>query len=188
MAERGREVTTRTRAPRVAVRGLISEGMVLRSALPATAPSQPVAFEVLARTGDSSRTQPGVPRGPRRTGEFRTRMMPVFDRFVPTLVGRLPDEYVLVGADSAVIEKLKLHGIYVDTAGASLAKPDRMSSHFRALACHSIKLGSLHVPCCNPPGILYVCVRLVVLLLPVDLDQKFRSAPSSEIAIFPLDF
>jgi hypothetical protein len=96
--------------------------MVLRSALPATAPSQPVAFEILTRTGDSSRTQPGVPRGLRRTGEFRTRMMPVFDHFVPTLVGRLPDEYVLVDADSAVVGKLRLHGISVDTADVSRAR------------------------------------------------------------------
>jgi hypothetical protein len=93
----------------------------LRAALPATAPAQPVAFEILARTGDSSRTEPGVPRGLRRTGEFRTRAMPVFDRFVPTLVRRLPEEYVLVGADSTVIEKLRLHGIRVDTTDASRA-------------------------------------------------------------------
>jgi hypothetical protein len=93
----------------------------LRAGLPATALTQPVAFEILARTGDSSRTQPGVPRGLRRTGEFRTRAMPVFDRFVPTLVRRLPEEYVLVGADSAVIERLRLHGIRVDTTGVSRA-------------------------------------------------------------------
>jgi hypothetical protein len=93
----------------------------LRAALPGTAPAQPVAFEVLARTGDSSRTQPGVPRGLRRTGEFRTRSMPVFDRFVPTLVRRLPAEYLLVGADSAVVEKLRMHGIHVDTVGRSRA-------------------------------------------------------------------
>jgi hypothetical protein len=96
-----------------------TDSIPLRAALPATAPAQPVAFEILARTGDSSRTQPGVPRGLRRTGEFRTRAMPVFDRFVPTLVRRLPEEYVLVGADSAVIERLRVHGIRVDTSDAS---------------------------------------------------------------------
>jgi hypothetical protein len=67
-----------------------SDRVPLRSALPASAPAQPVTFEILARTGDSSRTQPGVPRGLRRTGEMRTRMMPVFDRFVPTLERRMP--------------------------------------------------------------------------------------------------
>jgi hypothetical protein len=122
VAERGRELSTRARASRTLVRGPAAEGMPLRSRLPPTASSQPVAFEVLARTGDSSRTQPGVPRGLRRTGEFRTRMMPVFDRFVPTLVRPLPAEYVLVGADGAILEKLRLHGIRVDTADAAPAE------------------------------------------------------------------
>jgi hypothetical protein len=120
VAERRSELTRQTRTPHAAVRGVISEAIPLRSALPATAPSRPVAFEILARTGDSSRTQPGVPRGLRRTGEIRTRPMPVFDGFVPTLLRPLPYQYVLV-ADSAVIEKLRLHGIYVDTADASHA-------------------------------------------------------------------
>jgi hypothetical protein len=120
-AERGQELTTRTRMPHATVYGLITEAIPLRSALPANAPSQPVAFEILARTGDSSRTQPGVPRGLRRTGEIRTRSMPVFSRFVPTLARPLPFEYVLIGADSAVVDKLRLHGIQVDTIGVSQA-------------------------------------------------------------------
>jgi hypothetical protein len=121
VSERGKELTSRTRGPRVVVRGLITEAMILRSALPTTAPSQPVTFEVLARTGDSVRTQPGVPRGLRRTGELRTRMMPVFDRFVPTLARPLPSAYVLTGADSAVIDRLRIHGIRIDTTDVTNA-------------------------------------------------------------------
>ena len=91
-------------------------GFPIRAALPATAPAQPVTYEILARTGDSSRSQPGVPRGLRRTGEFRTRMMPVFDRFVPTLWRPLPDAYLLDPADTATVARLERHGIHVDRA------------------------------------------------------------------------
>jgi hypothetical protein len=83
----------------------------LRSALPKDASPQPVIFEVLARTGDSSRTQPGVPRGLRRTGDYRTRPMPVFDRFVPTLLAPEPLGYLVDAADTIVIARLRLHGI-----------------------------------------------------------------------------
>jgi hypothetical protein len=86
-------------------------GVALRSALPKTAESAPVRYEVLARTGDTSRTQPGLDRGLRRTGEIRTRPMPVFDRFVPTLVRPLPLLYAFSRADTALITRLHLHGI-----------------------------------------------------------------------------
>jgi hypothetical protein len=92
-----------------------------RSALPAQAPAQPVTFEVLARTGDSSRTQPGVPRGLRRTGEYRTRSMPVFDRFVPTRLAALPVGYLVSAADTALITRLGLHGIVAGPASAAPA-------------------------------------------------------------------
>jgi hypothetical protein len=71
---------------------------------------------VLARTGDSARTQPGVPRGLRRTGEMRTRAMPVFDRFTPTLVRALPEFYVVPVADTALIAALARHGISTESA------------------------------------------------------------------------
>jgi hypothetical protein len=106
VAERGSELKERERRP-------APRDVALRSTLPATAPSQPVVFEILARTGDSSRTQPGVPRGLRRTGELRTRPMPVVDRFTPTLVRPLPDYYVVAADDSALIARLGRHGIQV---------------------------------------------------------------------------
>jgi hypothetical protein len=104
-------ITARTRAPRVTVTGVNSETVPVRSALPAQATPQPVVFEVLARTGDSSRTQPGVPRGLHRTGEFRTRSMPVFDRFVPTLTVRLPYGYLVDASDTALVARLWQHGV-----------------------------------------------------------------------------
>jgi hypothetical protein len=92
-----------------------SGSLALRSALPRQAPVQPVAFEILARAGDSSRTQPGAPRGIRRTGEIRTRPMPVFDRFVPTLVRPLPAAYLISSADTALGARLRRHGIRLET-------------------------------------------------------------------------
>ncbi|MEO8335026.1 MAG: M14 family metallopeptidase [bacterium] len=87
------------------------ESIALRSALPASAPSAPVRFEILARTGDTLRTQAGLDRGLRRTGEIRTRDMPVFDRFVPTLVRPIPSMYVFSRSDTALLARLRLHGI-----------------------------------------------------------------------------
>ena len=100
--------------------------IALQSALPKEAPSGPIAYEILAHTGDSTRTEPGVPRGLRRTGEIRTRSMPVFDRFVPTVTRRIPDAYLVY--DSATIARLRLHGVIVD----SLRSSERLSrvEHF----------------------------------------------------------
>lgn len=83
---------------------------------------QPVLVEVLASTGDSSRTQPGVPRGIRRTGRFLTQEMPVVDRFDATLARAIPAggwaiDAAAAGADSAV-KLLRAHGVRVERAAA----------------------------------------------------------------------
>jgi hypothetical protein len=111
VGERGSALTAQTRNARVSINDARIPTVPLRAALPPTAPAQPVIFEVLARTGDSGRTQPGVPRGLRRTGEFRTRSMPVFDRFVPTLELHQPLAYLVSPADTAIVTRLRLNGI-----------------------------------------------------------------------------
>ena len=73
----------------------------------------PIPFEVLTRTGDSTLTQAGVPKGIRRTGRFITQVMPVYDRFEPTLEVRHPDAY-LVPNDARIVALLKLHGLSVE--------------------------------------------------------------------------
>jgi hypothetical protein len=70
-----------------------------------------VTYEILERTGDSTRTEPGVPRGIRRTGRFVTREMPVFDRFVPTLDRPVVGQYLISGRDTATLRRLSLHGV-----------------------------------------------------------------------------
>ena len=86
----------------------------IRSELIATPRMLEVIKEGLEKTGDSSLTQPGVPRGERRTGRFTTIRMPVFDRFTSTLDRLPPAAYVVAPEDTAVVTLLRLHGIRVD--------------------------------------------------------------------------
>ena len=75
-----------------------------------------VVAEIMERTGDSTRTQPGVPKGRRRTGKFITVKMPVYDRFKSTLAVLRPVRYVIPGSDTAVVRVLRAHGVQVTAA------------------------------------------------------------------------
>ena len=88
----------------------------LRSRMVAARDSIPVIAEIIERTGDSMRTEPGVPRGRRRTGRFITVRMPVFDRFSPTLWQTEPAAYVVAPGDTQAVRALRQHGISVDTS------------------------------------------------------------------------
>ena len=88
--------------------------VAVRSELVATPIMMDVIKEDLEKTGDSSLTQPGVPRGERRTGRFRAIRMPVYDRFTSTLDRTPPAAYVIAPEDTAVVTLLRLHGIRVD--------------------------------------------------------------------------
>jgi hypothetical protein len=111
VAEQRGELIAKARRPVPSGLPAIVDQVPLRAALPSAAAPAPVTFEVLARTGDSSRTQPGVPRGLRRTGDFRTRAMPVFDRFQPTLTRPMPRGYLVPVSDTAVLARLRPHGV-----------------------------------------------------------------------------
>jgi len=93
-----------------------SPAIPLRSALPPRAGRrEPVLVEQLERTADTSLvTEPGVRRGIRRTGRTRATMMPVFDRFVPTLSRRLPHAYAFGAEHAAAAQLLRLHGVVVE--------------------------------------------------------------------------
>jgi hypothetical protein len=94
----------------------------VRSQLTTTPLTLDVIKEDLEKTGDSSITQPGVPRGVRRTGRFKPARMPVYDRFTSTLDRTAPAAYVLGPEDTAAVTLLRLHGIRVhrsDTAWAA---------------------------------------------------------------------
>jgi hypothetical protein len=100
-----------------------SPAVPLRAALPARAPRREgVLVEQLERTGDTSVvTEPGVPRGLRRTGRTRTLTMPVFDRFTPTLTRRLPHAYAFGAEHEAAVRLLRLHGVVVERLAAEYA-------------------------------------------------------------------
>jgi hypothetical protein len=93
--------------------------VAIRSEIIATPRILDVIKEDLEKTGDSSLTQPGVPRGERRTGLFRTIRMPVYDRFTSTLDRTPPAAYVVAPGDTAVATLLRLHGIRVDRSDSA---------------------------------------------------------------------
>jgi hypothetical protein len=108
-------------------RGALRAPIPIRSRLTAAPRNEPVTFEVMAHTGDSSLTQPGVPRGFRRTGVMKTQVMPVYDRFEPVLSRTIPRAWLLPAGDTLAIGLLRAHGIRTthlspaDTAGARLS-------------------------------------------------------------------
>jgi hypothetical protein len=91
----------------------------VRSELTSTPLMLDVIREDLEKTGDSTLTQPGVPRGERRTGKFRTIRMPVYDRFMSTLDRVPPAAYVIPPEDTAVVTLLRLHGVHVDRSDSA---------------------------------------------------------------------
>lgn len=93
--------------------------VTVRSELTATPRMMDVVKEDLEKTGDSSLTQPGVPKGQRRTGRFRTIRMPVYDRFLSILARTPPAAYVIAPEDTAVVTLLRLHGIRVDRSDSA---------------------------------------------------------------------
>jgi hypothetical protein len=93
--------------------------VAVRSELVSSPPMLDVIREDLEKTGDSSLTQPGVPRGERRTGRYRTVRMPVYDRFTSTLDRVPPAAYVIAPEDTAIVTLLRLHGIRVDRSDSA---------------------------------------------------------------------
>jgi hypothetical protein len=83
--------------------------------------TQPVLVETLERLADSSAlTEPGVPRGIRRTGEFLARRMPVVDRFDATLERTPPaGGWAMDSSWTDAVALLRRHGV----TAATLARP-----------------------------------------------------------------
>lgn len=111
VVERQAEILRRTRSVSE------TESIAIRSEMISAPDSVGVVAEILERTGDSTRTQVGVPRGRRRTGKFVTVRMPLFERFRPTLHARKPVAYVLAPDDTAAVRVLRYHGVRVSTVG-----------------------------------------------------------------------
>jgi hypothetical protein len=115
-AAHGKQITSLSkRADSAAVAWGSSPGgapaLALRSSLARSPLEEVVISEDLVTTGDSSLTQPGVPRGLRRTGHYRSQMMPVYISFEATLTKKIPFAYAIPGGDTAVMRVLKMHGV-----------------------------------------------------------------------------
>jgi hypothetical protein len=95
----------------------VHDSVPIRSEMVAAPDSVAVVAEIIERTGDSTRTQAGVPKGRRRTGTYVTVRMPVFERFKPTLRAPRPSRYVIPAADTQVVRVLRDHGVVVTEAG-----------------------------------------------------------------------
>ena len=88
--------------------------IAIRARLTTTPFTATIPAEELEATGDSSLTQPGVPRGHRRTGRYRSPSLAVYDRFEPALEVEAPVAYAIDAAQSDMIETLRAHGIVVE--------------------------------------------------------------------------
>lgn len=74
-----------------------------------------VIYEEIERTTtDTTRSEPGLGPGVRRTGRFRTVKMQVFDRFTPTVTRPAPWGYAIAGADTSAVNLVRQHGIVVE--------------------------------------------------------------------------
>lgn len=128
-AERGARIRAiESAADSELVRGALGAPIPIRSRLTTSPRTLPVTFEVMAHTGDSSLTQPGVPKGFRRTGVMKTQPMPVYDGFEPVLSRTIPRAWVLPASDTAAIDLLRAHGIRVERLTPAIsAAPARIS-------------------------------------------------------------
>ena len=108
---------------RAAHTGIGDTTLALRSRLTAAPRVEPVLAEDLARVPDSVRTEPGVPRGLRRTGHIRTVRIPVYDRFVATRTAVLPIGGWAFAADApgaaVAVALLQRHGVTVERLDAA---------------------------------------------------------------------
>jgi predicted deacylase len=93
----------------------LSSSIPIRSEMVAAPIPIEVVAEDLERTGDSTRTQAGVPKGTRRTGRFRSAKIPVLDRFKPTLFAPPPVAYAIAASDTQAVRVLRMHGVVVDS-------------------------------------------------------------------------
>ena len=86
----------------------------IRSRL-ASIKSGPIRVEEVVRAGDSVRYEAGLPRGVRRTGTVRDVVMPIYDRFTPTLSVPMPFAYAFPrDVGDSLVRRLVMHGILVE--------------------------------------------------------------------------
>ena len=116
VAKRGRQIralvaTADSSVKRWAVHPEGAPPLALAAKVVEGSPRQTIQAEDLIFTGDSTITQSGVPRGVQRTGHLTSLELPVWNRFKATRTGQLPLAWLLPSGDSAIANRLALHGI-----------------------------------------------------------------------------
>ncbi|MGQ0650495.1 MAG: M14 family metallopeptidase [Gemmatimonadaceae bacterium] len=113
VAERGRAIQALAARSDSALMqwGSSPPSVPIRAVMTKTPLEADVMYEILERTVDTTRSEPGVRPGTRRTGRFVPARMPMYDRFVAARTRLAPYGYALSPADTAVIQLLALHGV-----------------------------------------------------------------------------
>ncbi len=105
-----------TAARRSLAQGTAPRGVVLETQLTKRPFSDSVLVETLEADPDSAATEPGVPRGIRRTGRIGGQWMPVHDRFQAVRQTTVPPGgWLIETGDTALVALLTRHGVQVQT-------------------------------------------------------------------------
>ena len=123
VAERSARVHTLVRAAGAAGGWPAAQPLPVRAAITSTPRQLPVILEQLVRDSAMTPTQPGVPKGMRRTGRFITQVMPVADRFDVTETTTLPVGWILDASMEPIVERLRRHGVRVERVSAPAMAP-----------------------------------------------------------------
>ena len=93
--------------------------LAIRARMTATPYRGPVIVESLERLADTTvLTQPGVPRGMRRTGQYRALQLDVYDRFDAEYSVPVPAAYAIPADREDVVRALRTHGVVVEKTRA----------------------------------------------------------------------
>lgn len=111
--EAGREADRRTTSFASSPPPNGSPPIALRSRITRTPHVENLLVEETIKTGDSVRYEAGLPPGLRR-GRSRSLKIPVYDRFDPILEQALPYAWVIPQAQASLLERLRLHGIFIE--------------------------------------------------------------------------
>ena len=121
IAENAAEFSDRSRAADLQTTGFTSTDnrsprFPIRSRLARLGFLADMLVEVLERTGDSVRTEPGLRPGIRRTGRVRTAKVPIVDRFEPVVEQTLPFAWVIPTEQEALLAPLRANGVFIERA------------------------------------------------------------------------
>jgi hypothetical protein len=166
----------------------IGGSVPVRAGLPQHVNSRPIDWEVLALSSGVD-GEPGVPVGFKRTGTFTTTPMPLYDRYVASLIVPLPNAYLIPYEHSGrILPLLHAHGIAYDTGVATqkvhvqeyvIDRIDRAAfpyeerhlvgvvGHWEDQPEYVAKFGAITIPAVQPGG------PLVNVLLEPQSDDGF---------------